>query len=139
MKLRFFLPMLLCCAALTLGQTQPTAKAQAVTQSAEMPGQESGAGTTHHQPWSAQHQQEIQDMKADLDTLHTELIQMRSQIPWMDPRDQTVMNINVQMWDTLLARMNQIVNTLAVHAGMGSETTGGGTQSPTPPSANPRP
>ncbi len=138
MKVSLLLPVLLYCAALTHAQTQPTAKAQAVTQAAGMPAQESGAGA-HHQPWSAQHQQEIQDINADLDTLHTELIQMRSEIPWMDPRDQTVMNINVQMWETLLARMNQIVNALAAHAGTGSKTTGGGTQNPSSPPATTRP
>jgi hypothetical protein len=137
MKLRFILLVVVFCAELTFAQTQAAAE-QANSTSAATAAQESGSRSSHQQ-WSAQHQQEIQAIKTDLETLHTQLIQLRSGIPWMDPKDQPAMTINVKMWEVMLARMDQIVNRLATHTGMSSQTGSGGAQNSNPPPVTPRP
>jgi hypothetical protein len=111
----FLVPFLLS-AALWAQTTPPAGSApagQAPTQSAPP------HGPMHHH-MMAMHEKHVQEMKAQVEKMHATLDQMKANLAKLkDPAVKQHAQLDVDLWEAMVAHMDDMVKMMSVHGGMG--------------------
>ncbi|MFB3916781.1 MAG: hypothetical protein ACE14M_08630 [Terriglobales bacterium] len=115
MKARLIVVIVLVCGAMLWAQsttpqtppasTQTETGAGAAKSTKKAPGR-TGKSMAEMQAMRAEH---MQQMKADVQKMHTLLDQMKSDVAKMDSKDQPAMQANIEMWQTLVNHMDRMV------------------------------
>jgi hypothetical protein len=116
-----------CFVAVLLSACLWAQAAPAATPAPQAPAAEPPPPMHHHGDMRAMHDQHMQEMKAQLEKMHATLDQMKANLAKVkDSAARQQDQLDADLWEGLLKHMDEMVNMMSRHEGMGMGMMHGG-------------